>query len=45
MTVNMSTDIKNQLIELSCDNKLKQMFCEASLEIFWDTYAREITQN
>jgi len=35
MTVNMSTDIENQLIELSCDNKLKQMFCETSLEIFW----------
>jgi len=34
MTVNMSTDIENQLIELSCDNKLKQMFCETSLEIF-----------
>ena len=31
----MSTDIENQLIELSCDNKLKQMFCETSLEIFW----------
>ena len=35
LTVNMSTDIENQLIELSCDNKLKQMFCETSLEIFW----------
>jgi len=35
MTVNMFTDIENQLIELSCDNKLKQMFCETSLEIFW----------
>ncbi|VVC24878.1 Ribonuclease H-like domain [Cinara cedri] len=35
MTVNMSTDIGNQLIELSCDNKLKQMFNETSLEIFW----------
>jgi len=36
MTVNnMSTDIENQLIGLSCDNKLKQTFCETSLEIFW----------
>ncbi|KAL4132431.1 hypothetical protein QTP88_009583 [Uroleucon formosanum] len=31
----MSTDIENQLIELSCDNKLKQMFYETSLEIVW----------
>ena len=35
MTVNMSTDVENQLIELSCDKKLKQLFCETSLEIFW----------
>ena len=35
MRVNMSIDIEIQLIELSCDNKLKQMFCETSLEIFW----------
>lgn len=31
----MSTDIENQLIELLCENKLKKMFCETSLEIFW----------
>ncbi|VVC31325.1 Hypothetical protein CINCED_3A000830 [Cinara cedri] len=35
MTVNVSTDIENQLIVLSCDNKSKQMFCETLLEIFW----------
>lgn len=31
----MSTDNENQSIEFSFDNKLKQMFCETKLEIFW----------
>lgn len=35
MTVKRSTDKENWLIELSIDNKLKQMFTETSLEIFW----------
>ena len=35
MTVNMPTDSENQLIELPRENKLKQTFCETSLEIFW----------
>jgi hypothetical protein len=30
MIVNMSIDIKNQLSELSCVNKLKQMFCDTT---------------
>lgn len=35
MTVKMSTNIEKLLIELSCDNKLKQMFSKTSLKIFW----------
>jgi len=30
----MSIDIEHQLIELTCDPKLKQMFIETSFEIF-----------
>lgn len=30
----MFTDMENQLIELFCDNKLKQMLREIFLEIF-----------
>lgn len=31
----MSTDIENQLTELSCDNKLKQIFKKISVEVYW----------
>jgi len=45
MPANISTDLKNQLIELSCDKKFKEMFNENSLEVFGYLYAQEVSQN
>lgn len=46
MTVNLSTDQENQLIELSCDNKFKQLFDETSLEVFgYINYTQEFMHN